>query len=78
MTASTGGSGPRRAKDVERQMARRAQFERYCDRQIRNPMPGTTWHPLYRWPSDTDADYAARVAEHETAHTETTGRTAGE
>ncbi|MCZ4536239.1 hypothetical protein O4159_12340 [Gordonia terrae] len=80
----TRGDGPRRQRDVERQEARRAQFADYCDRQMRDPTPGTTWHPLYRWPSDTDAEYAARVAEHErtqqTTHTEhdtTTGRTAG-
>lgn len=65
MTASSRGTGPRRAKDVEQQIARRAQFEHYCDRQIRDPTPGTTWHPLYRWPSETDAEYAARVAEYE-------------
>ncbi|MFE0750664.1 hypothetical protein [Gordonia sp. NPDC058843] len=72
MTASTGGTGPRRAKDVEQQIARRAQFDRYCDRQMRNPIPGTTWHPLYRWPSETDAEYAARVAEYERTQ-QTTG-----
>ena len=76
MTASTSGDGPRskaRENAIER---RRQEFDEYVVRQLRDPMPGTTWHPAYRWPSDTDADYAARVADYE--RTQTTGRPAGE
>ncbi len=78
MTASTSGSGPRWDKRTVAIERRRQEFADYCDRQMRDPTPGTTWHPLYRWPSDTDADYAARVAEHETPHTTTTGHAAGQ
>lgn len=45
-------------------------------RMLTDPAPGTTWHPLYRWPSDSDEEYAARVADYE--RTQTTGRPAGE
>ncbi|MCG7631127.1 hypothetical protein MHN80_02260 [Gordonia McavH-238-E] len=76
MTASTSGNGPRSHAAQHAIEQRRQSFADYCDRQMRDPTPGTTWHPLYRWPSDTDADYAARVAEHErTQHTIT--RTTG-
>mgnify|MGYP006867816901 CR=1 FL=1 len=76
MTASTSGTGPRskaRESAIDR---RRQEFDAYVVRQLRDPMPGTTWHPLYRWPSDTDEAYAARVADYE--RTQTTGRPAGE
>ncbi|MCZ4577772.1 MULTISPECIES: hypothetical protein [Gordonia] len=56
----TRGEGPRRQRDVERQEARRAQFAEYCDRQMRDPTAGTTWHPEYQWPSESDETYAAR------------------
>ncbi|MGV9478833.1 hypothetical protein [Gordonia aichiensis] len=74
MTASTSGSGPRSNKRVDAIERRRQEFAEYCDRQMRNPTPGTTWHPLYRWPSDTAAEYAARVAEYERIQ-QTTGET---
>lgn len=76
MTASTSGTGPRskaRESAIDR---RRQEFDAYVERQLRDPTPGTTWHPLFRWPSDSDEEYTARVAEHE--RTRTTGRPAGE
>ncbi|WP_267615490.1 hypothetical protein [Gordonia bronchialis] len=60
MTASTSGSGPRSNKRITAIEERRRQFDEYVDRQLRDPTPGTTWHPAYQWPSETDEMYAAR------------------
>lgn len=60
MTASTSGSGPRSHKRIDAIERRRQEFNDYCDRQMRDPTPGTTWHPNYQWPSETDEMYAAR------------------
>lgn len=62
MTASTSGTGPRskaRESAIDR---RRQEFDEYVTRMLTDPPVGSTWHPLYRWPSDTDEEYAARVA----------------
>ncbi|MBN0974259.1 MULTISPECIES: hypothetical protein [unclassified Gordonia (in: high G+C Gram-positive bacteria)] len=72
MTASTSGSGPRSRARIDAIEARRQRFADYVDRQLRDPTPGTTWHPAYQWPSETDEMYAARRRD------ETTGRLAGE
>ncbi|OBC00501.1 hypothetical protein [Gordonia sp. 852002-50395_SCH5434458] len=77
MTASTSGTGPRSKARESAIEARRRQFDEYVHRMLTDPMPGTTWHPLFRWPSDSDEEYAARVAEHE-RNTQTTGHAAGE
>lgn len=72
MTASTSGTGPRskaRESAIER---RRQEFDEYVTRMLTDPAPGTTWHPAYQWPSETDEMYAARRRD------ETTGRPAGE
>lgn len=69
MTASTSGSGPRSNKRIDAIEERRRQFNDYCDRQMRDPTPGTTWHPAYQWPSESDEDYAARIAEYENTST---------
>lgn len=78
MTASTSGTGPRskaRESAIDR---RRQEFDEYVHRMLTDPRIGSTWHPLYRWPSDTDEEYAARVAEHERSTQKTTGHAAGE
>lgn len=79
MTASTSGSGPRSNKRIDAIERRRQEFADYVDRQMRDPTPGTTWHWRYRWPSESDTDYAARIAEHEQTeeNTNTIGHAAG-
>ncbi|WLP92507.1 hypothetical protein [Gordonia sp. NB41Y] len=73
MSASTSGRGPRSSKREAAQVERRRRFDEYVARMLTDPPIGSTWHPLYRWPSDTDADYAARVAAHEAKASQTTG-----
>ncbi|MYR08077.1 hypothetical protein GTV32_18000 [Gordonia sp. SID5947] len=72
MTASTSGSGPRSNARIDAIETRRRQFADYVDRMMADPTPGTTWHPAYQWPSETDEEYAARVAQH--TSTQTSGR----
>lgn len=79
MTASTSGSGPRSNKRIDAIEERRRQFNAYCDRMLADPPEGSTWHWRYRWPSETDTDYAARIAEYEQTEdsTNTIGHAAG-
>lgn len=68
MTASTSGTGPRskaRESAIDR---RRQEFNEYVTRMLTDPPVGSTWHPLFRWPSDSDEEYAARVADYERTH----------
>ncbi|MDY6808341.1 MAG: hypothetical protein SW127_04910 [Actinomycetota bacterium] len=70
--------GPSIARTGGRDRGTAAAVRRYVERQLSDPTPGTTWHPLYRWPSDTDEDYRQRVTEHERTQQKTSGRPAGE
>ncbi|WP_045822575.1 hypothetical protein [Williamsia herbipolensis] len=58
---------------------RREAMDRWMITDFRRPTTTSVFHPLYRWPSDTDDDYAARCAAFEARQrtTQTTDRTRG-